>query len=340
MNKKFNSMDCDAGRKLIKRITGAKTIVTTTHEGADGDGIGCELALYYALKKQNKNVYIINVDPVPKRLFFLDEDKLIQIFNEKNSNIVNNANLIIVLDASSYKRTGRMENILRKNERKVFFIDHHIEEGNNVQGIFNHDRSSTGEIVYELLSLLKIPFCKRIAECLYEAILFDTHSFRYIKNDPNSLIVAAELIKHGVDTDILQEKLFATKGKDQIKLLSYVYSNLNYLYNGKLVWTIVNKEIIDSLDVDRDEVRGIISNLIEIAGVQVAILFKVFREGEVKVSFRSKAGFSVGNVAVYLGGGGHHQAAGAEINGKLEDVIKKVLSCFHDLKYDNPELPH
>ena len=47
--------------------------------------------------------------------------------------------------------------------------------------------------------------------------------------------------------------------------------------------------------------------------------------GRVSVSMRSRAPFDVSKVAVELGGGGHAQAAGCTVNGKLAKVEYEVI---------------
>jgi len=55
------------------------------------------------------------------------------------------------------------------------------------------------------------------------------------------------------------------------------------------------------------------------------VLFIEQAEDKVKVSWRSNEGIDVSTIAFEFGGGGHSAAAGADVNGSLEQVIVEVL---------------
>ena len=54
----------------------------STHTQPDGDGVGSQVALYWALKKLGKQVRIINVDEIPKKYEFLNTAGIIETFGE------------------------------------------------------------------------------------------------------------------------------------------------------------------------------------------------------------------------------------------------------------------
>jgi bifunctional oligoribonuclease and PAP phosphatase NrnA len=70
---------------------------------------------------------------------------------------------------------------------------------------------------------------------------------------------------------------------------------------------------------------GLVSLLIGVNEAKVAVVFKELAHGEVELSFRSKPGYDVAQVALALGGGGHKQASGATIPGPLIAARERVL---------------
>jgi phosphoesterase RecJ-like protein len=52
----------------------------------------------------------------------------------------------------------------------------------------------------------------------------------------------------------------------------------------------------------------------------VAIFFRQLSQNSYKIGFRSKGNVDVGALARAMGGGGHHNAAGATVEGTLESV--------------------
>ncbi len=73
------------------------------------------------------------------------------------------------------------------------------------------------------------------------------------------------------------------------------------------------------------------SVLASVEEARVAVVFKERTDGKVEVSMRSKVGYDVASVAAALGGGGHTQAAGAKVNGKLEVVQERVLPMLRQV---------
>jgi phosphoesterase RecJ-like protein len=57
----------------------------------------------------------------------------------------------------------------------------------------------------------------------------------------------------------------------------------------------------------------------------LALLFRRLANGRVKVSFRSMGRVNAASLAERFGGGGHRKAAGASLEGSLNEVQERVL---------------
>jgi phosphoesterase RecJ-like protein len=66
--------------------------------------------------------------------------------------------------------------------------------------------------------------------------------------------------------------------------------------------------------------------------VDVAVFFEEVDGGLVRVSMRSKRveAADVCEVCRFFGGGGHSLAAGARVEGELDNVVDEVLSKVHE----------
>jgi phosphoesterase RecJ-like protein len=73
----------------------------------------------------------------------------------------------------------------------------------------------------------------------------------------------------------------------------------------------------------------LINVLTSVREADVAIIFVERPDGLVKLSWRSVPGINVAAIAASFGGGGHAQAAGAEIAGTLAEVEERVLKATH-----------
>jgi phosphoesterase RecJ-like protein len=98
-----------------------------------------------------------------------------------------------------------------------------------------------------------------------------------------------------------------------------------------VVWTSLTLDDRRLAEYPGRDDADLINIVSAINGAQVALVFIEQSGGKVKVSWRSQPGVDVSGVAVSFGGGGHMAAAGAEIEGKLEEVQKSVLHATRAL---------
>ena len=107
-----------------------------------------------------------------------------------------------------------------------------------------------------------------------------------------------------------------------------VLAGLEISQDGKVAWSRLTDDLLQFCGANQEDSEGIINYLIEMIGVQVAVLAMERKEGT-KLSLRAKAPFNVArDVAVPLGGGGHDCAAGVTLKMPLEDALKKTLAVI------------
>lgn len=321
----FSTKEAHEAFSLLKD---SKKIVLTTHKGPDGDGIASEIALYMVLENLGKDCMMINNEPVPKRYRYLENTSHIKVYCEERKDYLLRSDLVVLVDGNELKRTGIMEETLSKRTLPIIAIDHHPPSQCSIRGIIGEDFSSVGELMVHVIMVLGAKIEKRIANLLYSAILYDTHQFRFVRNDPEVFEIASFLISSGADAEGTAKRMFGSMRRDQFVLLGRAMDRAQFEKDGRLAWSVVIPEMLFDLKVDPDEVRAVVMNLADIEGVEVAVLFKMFKEGEVRVSMRSRGSVSVLEVAQRLGGGGHPNAAGADLNMPLQEAIEMTLSLL------------
>ena len=105
-------------------LSSGESFVITTHEDPDGDSIGSEMALYHHLRSCGKEVTVVNGDPTPDALRFLDPDDVIRVANDVEGPIAWDA--VIVVDAAVISRFEDALKPLPEPLPRLFAIDHHI----------------------------------------------------------------------------------------------------------------------------------------------------------------------------------------------------------------------
>jgi phosphoesterase RecJ-like protein len=318
------------GVAMMAAIRGAASLLLTTHEGPDGDGIGAQLALARALRRMGKRVHVINPGDTLRRFRWMDRDDDIRTWRKDLAPIVREVDLAILVDTNELRRAGAVGEALESREGPTLAIDHHSPNGHAIPGLIGSDFSSTGELMVHVLDALGTDLTPDLADLLYTAILFDTNQFRFLRNDPEVLRIAARLVEAGADAETIGRRLFGTVSKDSMLLMGRVLSSATFELDGRLAWSSVTQQTTHGLRVDRDEVRSMVNVLSDIEDVEIAVLFKTFQESSVKISLRSRGRITVGDIAEKLGGGGHPMAAGADIPGPLEDAVEKTLVLLRE----------
>ncbi|MCK4904137.1 MAG: DHH family phosphoesterase, partial [Candidatus Marinimicrobia bacterium] len=101
---------------IYQEIEKANSIMLTTHENPDGDGIGSIVALYTHLMIKGKECRILLTSRLPEEYRFLDPGNKFEFFDKvKHTEWLGNVDLAILLDIGNYTRTGRMWNVIQQN---------------------------------------------------------------------------------------------------------------------------------------------------------------------------------------------------------------------------------
>ena len=105
--------------RILEGISGHRTFCIVGHVRPDGDCIGSQLGLGYALRDAGKDVTVWNEDPMPDKLAFLDPDKMLQAPKRGRK-----FDCVIATDCASFERLGKAGECI--NNRSLFInIDHH-----------------------------------------------------------------------------------------------------------------------------------------------------------------------------------------------------------------------
>jgi len=315
--------------KIYQEIEKADSIMLTTHENPDGDGIGSIVALYQHIMANKKKCRILMTSKLPEEFCFLDPNDKFEFFEEKkHSEWLENVDLAILLDIGNYTRTGRMWNVIQQNGTVVVNIDHHPYQNGHpfTVNVSKTNASATGEMIYSYLKTVD-PSClsKTTYEAIYVAIMTDTGSFSY--NNTNVLCheIAANAIKAGVDTAQIHQNIYGSSSRSRIKLLAAIADNLQFTYNDKLVWFTITKEMLQNANATKDDVDGFTDFARAIKGVEVSLMIFENEDNSCRINFRSKGIYTINKIAQHFNGGGHSFAAGAKVNGKIIDVASKVV---------------
>ncbi len=304
--------------RLIDEVSDAASVAISGHIRPDGDCVGSVMGLYLYLKKE-----------LPKAEIDIYLDKPADIFDcishiediksEFNTNKI--YDVFFVLDCED-DRLGNAHPLF-ESARKRINIDHHISnKGCGDVRIVEPDRSSTAELLYDLMRPEMIDI--EVATALYIGIIHDTGVLRYSNTSPRTLQIASELIKFGFNFSDIIQKTFYEKTYVQTQIMGRaVLESVRFMHNRCIV-SMVSRRMMDFYQVTPQDLDGIVNQLLAVKGVECAIFMYETGTLEYKVSMRSDGKVDVAAVAMRFGGGGHVRAAGCTMNGTYHDNINNL----------------
>jgi phosphoesterase RecJ-like protein len=313
--------------KIINEIGQARSILVASHRNPEGDALGSSLAVFHQFGK-DRRIQVFNSDPVPYFLAFLPGAD--QVIHELGK-IKADYDLLVVVDCANLSRVCEKFPEFAAG-RKIINIDHH--ESNHEFGFLNlvePKASSAGEILYKLFNESGRPINKNAATCLYAAISMDTGSFQYINTSQVTLDAASALVRLGAEPAVISRNLYESHPKSRLLLLAQVLQTVKFSDDHKRADMTLTREMFDKAQAGPAMAEGFINFLTSVAGVEVAILFRQLGLDKFKVSFRSVDKINVAQLSEKFGGGGHHQAAGATLEGTLEDIQNLIRKEVDDL---------
>lgn len=323
--------------EVVRReIDQHQNFVITTHVNPDGDGLGSQAALARYLRSAaagKRTVHLLNSSPTPPNYAFLDPQEEIEVFDpRRHEQIVSEAQVAFILDISDWERLRELGKVIRPTRIRKVCIDHHpADKPFGDVDVIDPKASSTGELMYALLTGLGATIDKKTAEALYTAVLTDTGGFRFSNTGAQAHKVVAHLIEAGASPQIIYQNVYESQSRAKVRLFAKALDNLKFEAQGKLVWFAVTQAMLRETGAQPRDTEGFADYPRSIDGVEVSVMFLETEKGKVKVSFRSKGQHVINGLANRFGGGGHAFAAGALIDGPFPEAIDLVLREVKDL---------
>ncbi|MBL7151567.1 MAG: bifunctional oligoribonuclease/PAP phosphatase NrnA [Candidatus Omnitrophica bacterium] len=315
-------MSLNRSADCIKRN---KIFLLTTHTSPEGDALGSQLAFYRLLEKLGKQAMMINEDPCPSGYEFLPGVQKIKKFSRKAEDI--RFDCLVTLDCADLKRTGEVHR-LNTQAKPVLNIDHHISnQGFGDINWIEPSASSCAEMVYLLYKKLKIPLDKESAICLYAGILTDTGSFHYSNTSALTHKIVSHLLGFGLDIPRIYKYIYENVPYQEMKLLADILPGMRSCAQGRIIWFQIKHNLLRGRRLAFDLSENILNFGRAVKGVDVVALFKenLGVKDEIRVSLRSHGRVDVNKIASFFGGGGHKNASGTTIRGKIDPVRNRVL---------------
>jgi len=307
-------MNPDIHAMIASKLNACQKPLILSHIRPDGDAIGSIIGLGLALKNSGKSPQLVLEDGLPAKYRFIQGSEMVA------SKVKGEFDLVITLDCSDQNRLGE----IGKDLEIDINIDHHVtNEEFATLNLIEPDFPATAEILADNLPDWGFELDIFIANALLMGILTDTIGFRTSNVRPETLRQSAKLMELGADLGEIYLHSLVTQSFPASLLWGKALSRL--VKENGLVWTMITLDDRKEAKYSGRDDADLTNILSSIEGSDMAILFNEQNDGKVKISWRSNAPYNVSWVAQQFGGGGHPPASGAEVEGSLEEVVKKIL---------------
>ncbi len=305
---------------LLEEIGSAKSVAIAGHIRPDGDCISSTLAVYNYLKNAlgDAKITVFTQDNPPTIFSYLkgyDEMNLTYSPKEKYD-------VFIALDVSAVDRLGESEWFFDE-AGKTICVDHHeTNTGIADVNLIDPEASSTCEVLFPTMDRRYID--DDIAMCLFTGIVHDSGVFQYSNMSRKSFEIVGQLVEYDFDGPAIIKRTFYEKTYVQNQILGRALLESILFMDGRCIVSMVDRKMMDFYNVLPKHLEGIVNQLGNTRGVDVAIFMYEMGMQKYKVSMRSNGTVNVATVATVFGGGGHDRAAGVEMNGTYYDVINAL----------------
>jgi len=306
--------------RIREDILARQRFLISSHARPDGDSIGSQLAMAFALEYLGKQVRVINADAPPDHYFDFPGVDRIEFASEVPADA--EADAVLVMECSDLTRTG----VRGFEGRYIINIDHHA--GNRMYGAvnwFDESAAACGEMVFDVVGALGVPLTFEIATHVYLAILTDTGSFHHSNITPRTFEICRRAVEAGVNPAAMARRIFDSNSFGKLKLIGALLDAMELLDEGRLAVLYLDDGMLKACGCTPNDTEGLINLPLTAREIQAVVFFKVAADGTIRVSLRSKYDVDVRLVASAFGGGGHRNAAGFTVDGPLADARGPIL---------------
>jgi len=307
--------------EFLKRHT---SFVVTTHENADPDGLGAELVFSQLAKSMGKKVRIVNSGAISEKYRFMDKENAIECW-ENFKKALDRESALVIMDTADEYNIGELRDLI-PYAAEVFVIDHHQpNQFNTLPGYIDPKASSASELAVELAMEAGISLTPVNACAAFAGIAYDSGFFAYSKTTLRTFKVAGALVEAGAVPYDIYKEFYQKRNLASLLLEKSVLGSLEITDQGRVAVQVLRKEFLEKCHATLDDSDGFINTPLKCKDVQVSVLLKENKEGNVRCSLRSKGEVNVSKIAQSMGGGGHIAAAGFKSSGNLDETLRLIL---------------
>jgi len=327
--------DLPNAKKISQLINSAAKIVVVQADNPDIDSLASSLALEAILESQGKKVFLYCGVDLPSYLHYLPG------WGRVSRDMPKQFDASIIVDTSSDSLLEQLGKSGAKGwlaAKPSIILDHHSTDAtiSFASVICNYPAVATAEIIYELAIAFKWQLDKETKEFLAMGILSDSLGLMSQSTSARSIHIIGELVEGGVNLAQLESLRRETLRRDP-ELIHYkgrLLQRVEFEASNRIAIVTIPWEEIEQYSPSYNPSMLVIDDMRLAKGADIAIAFKLYKDGRVTAKIRCNYGFGVANkLAEHFGGGGHPLASGFKVTDgrSYEDIKAETIKIAEQL---------
>jgi phosphoesterase RecJ-like protein len=307
--------------RIVSHLHSGRRFLVSSHQRPDGDAIGSAVGCALALRELGKEADVV-MDGVPPHFLQpfpgVDQIRVLTHVDEVTDGA-------IIMECSSLDRTG----VRGLDRSPVLNIDHHV--GNTRYGALNWvDESAAActELLFTLIEKLGIRLTPAIATHVYLGLMTDTGSFRFSHITSRSFEIARRCVEAGANPQWIAGVHYDSSTIGRVRIFGHVLNTMRLDDTGRVALLTMTNADAAATGASYDDTDGLINFPLGVKDIQAVAFFKEAGPDDWRVSMRSKGEVDVGAIARAHAGGGHKNAAGCSVRGRLSELQDTFLALL------------
>lgn len=321
MSHPFNA--AQSGRQLAGAFRSVGRVAAVCHENPDADTVGGAIAVALIARQLGREVELISADPVPAAFDFLP------LFSEFRPRPDRDADLVVVCDAATLERVGRLAIECRSwlEAATVVNIDHHrTNDGFGRLNCVDPTAAATCQVIVEMLPELGVTTDSDLATALLAGIVRDSHGFSDAATDARTLRAAAQMVEAGANIQTVHRRILAELPYRTLALWGRLLASMERSADGRVLTAILLPTMLDETGTTQEDADGFVEFMAQAREADVSVLLREVRSAETRVSLRVRDGVDATRIAATFGGGGHRHRAGCTIPAPAARAREQVVA--------------
>lgn len=334
-------------QQIQNLVSNAQRIVVVQADNPDADSLGSALSLEHILGDLGKDVVLYCGVNVPEYLRYMHGwDRVL-------SDLPHNFDLSIIVDASTYILLEKLEmsgQFAWLKAKPCIVLDHHADVEKPLDfataQIIDATVASAGELIYNLSQSLDWQVNKDAAEHIMMSILGDTQGLTNELTTASTYRTMADLTDLGADRPGLEE-LRRDYGKMAPKIYTYkaeLIKRTLFEDANRIASVMLKQAELNEYSPLYNPVPLIQPDMLQVRGVCVSIVYKVYDDGRITGAIRSNHTYPIADkLAKAMGGGGHPHASGFKVtDGRPFEEVKsectnRAIELLNKIDKEKPD---